>query len=96
VLGTSTRISDIYIYIWNDRISDRASRMVRGGRGPPVRGALYERTSIAARCTALLQPRRVGSMGQPPNFGTRVPGNLSRWMQTENRLGLGQYVWRLG
>ena len=52
-----------------------ASRMVRGGRQPTVRGALYESTSIAAVygtiCSLVW-----GTMGTALNLGTRVPGNL--------------------
>ena len=42
-LGTSTRFSKGMI-----KSQTEASRMVRGGRQPTVRGALYEGTSIAA------------------------------------------------
>jgi hypothetical protein len=47
--------------------------MVRGSRGPTARAALYESTSIAARCTALKYSLARGNHGAAPNF--RVPGN---------------------
>jgi hypothetical protein len=44
-----------------------ASRMVRGGREPTVRGALYLSTFIAAVYTAL-STASCGNHGAAPNF----------------------------
>ncbi len=57
--------------------------MVKGGRGASARGALYESTSIAAVYGTICSLERVGIMGRPPNFGTRVPGNLGENKQKQ-------------